>query len=167
VTFSPTAAGSYSGTLSETYRGAGSTYEVTITITVAATYNPPLSGYINPKYVVVGVVYAPPGPSSSVTYANTTSVGSTTTIMHSFQSDVGFSVSISATFGIPAAQAIMPGGPGVKLTYTQSSDYTQGSSTSTTNTVSKASGLSYVTAGAPTPPRRQWYQVTMILFGCG
>ena len=34
-----------------------------------------LSGFINPKYVVVGVVYAPPGASSSVQYTNTTSVG--------------------------------------------------------------------------------------------
>src|ERR1051325_3433034 len=34
----------------------------------------PISGFINPKYVVVGVTYAPPGASSSVTYTNTTSV---------------------------------------------------------------------------------------------
>ena len=60
-------------------------------------------GFINPKYVVVGVTYAPPGSSSSVQYTNTTSVGSTTTISNSFTSGVGFSVSVSHSFGMPAA----------------------------------------------------------------
>ena len=31
---------------------------------------PGVQGYINPKYVVVGVTYAPPGHSSYVTYTN-------------------------------------------------------------------------------------------------
>ncbi len=108
-----------------------------------------LSGFINPRYVVVGVVYAPPGASSSVQYTNTTSVGDTTTITNSFQSDVGYSVSVSAGIGIPAG-GIVDGGAGVKLTFTESTDYTQGSNSSETVTISKASTIAYTTPGTPT-----------------
>lgn len=110
---------------------------------------PAASGFINPKYVVVGVTYAPPGSSSSVTYTNTTSVGSTTNISSSFTSDVGFSVSVSHSIGIPAG-GIVDGGAGIKLTFTESTDYTQGSNSSTTNTISKSSTVAYTTPGTPT-----------------
>jgi sugar lactone lactonase YvrE len=106
-------------------------------------------GFINPKYIVVGVTYAPPGTSSSVAYTNTTSVGSTTTLTKSFQSDVGYSVSVSKGFGIPAG-GITDGGAGVKLTFTESTDYTQGTNSSLTNTISKASTIAYTTPGTPT-----------------
>jgi sugar lactone lactonase YvrE len=105
------------------------------------------SGFINPKYVVVGVVYAPPGSSSSVTYTNTTSVGDTTTIASSFTSDVGYSVSEAIGIGIPAG-GITKGG--VNLTFTESTDYTQGSNSSQTLTISKASTIAYTTGGTPT-----------------
>jgi hypothetical protein len=108
-----------------------------------------ISAFINPKYVVVGVTYAPPGSSSTVQYTNTTSVGSTTTITGSFQSDVGYSVSVSAGIGIPAG-GIVDGGAGVKLTFTESTDYTQGSNSSKTVTISKASTIAYTTPGTPT-----------------
>jgi hypothetical protein len=106
-----------------------------------------LNGIINPKYVVVGVTYAPPGSSSTVAYTGLTSVGSTTTLMNSFQSDTGFSVSVSTSVGIQAGQII---NGGYKLVTTESTNYTQGSSSSTTNTISKSSSISYVTAGTPT-----------------
>lgn len=106
-------------------------------------------GFVNPKYIVVGVTYAPPGTNSSVSYANTTSVGSTTTISSSFQSDSGFSTSLSTSIGVPSA-GILPGGAGIKVTATESTDYIQGSNSSTTNTISKASTISYVTPGTPT-----------------
>lgn len=114
---------------------------------VRAVGNPGLFGFINPKYVVVGVVYAPPGSSSSVTYTNTTSVGDTTTISSSFQSDVGYSVSEAIGIGIPAG-GITKGG--VNLTFTESTDYTQGSNSSKTVTISKASTIAYTTGGTPT-----------------
>jgi len=34
-----------------------------------------LSGYLNPKYVILGVTYAPPGPQSFVQYADSTTLG--------------------------------------------------------------------------------------------
>ena len=96
-------------------------------------------GYINPKYVVVGVTYAPPGPQSNVTYAGTTSVGNTTTIANSFSSDVGLSVSVSA--GISAW------GTGGKITGTESTDYTQGSNDQYTTTISKSTTIAHYTTG--------------------
>jgi len=105
------------------------------------------SGFINPKYVVVGVTYAPPGSSSSVTYSNTTMVGSTTNISTSFTNQTGYTVSVDRTIGIPAG-SILNGG--VKLTVTQSKNYTQGSNSSVTNTVSKATNVAYTTPGTPT-----------------
>jgi hypothetical protein len=108
-------------------------------------------GFINPKYIVVGVTYAPPGSSSFVEYGQTTSVGSSTNISSSFTSEVGFSVSVSNSFGLPAGQTVpVQGGTGVKLTVSESTDYTQGSSSSTTNTISKASTIMYKTNGTPT-----------------
>jgi len=41
-------------------------------------------GYINPKYVVVGVVYAPPGSSSNVDYSTSNLVSSTVTTKNTF-----------------------------------------------------------------------------------
>lgn len=116
-------------------------YDINITEPVHTT------GMINPKYVVVGVTYAPPGSSSSVTYANTTMVGSTTNISSSFTNQTGYTVSVDRTIGIPAG-SITNGM--VKFTVTQSKNYTQGSNTSVTNTVSKATTVSYTTPGTPT-----------------
>lgn len=105
------------------------------------------TGFINPKYIVVGVTYAPPGTSSSVTYTNTTSVGDTTNVSSSFTSDVGFSVSLSTSVGIPDGKILMGG---YTLVTTESTDYTQGSSSSDTITISKGSTVAYTTTGTPT-----------------
>jgi hypothetical protein len=55
----------------------------TLTLSTNSAYTHPFSvvitGFVNPKYVVVGVTYAPPGPSSNVTYTNSKLVGTTTT----------------------------------------------------------------------------------------
>lgn len=110
-----------------------------------ATVSP---GFINPKYVVVGVTYAPPGPSSYVQYTNATTVGNTSTVSSSFSNDVGFSISVSNQASIPAAQANSSGG--VTLTYTQSTDFTSTQNSSTTVTMSKTTTLSYKTPGVPT-----------------
>jgi hypothetical protein len=107
-----------------------------------------VSGFINPKYVVVGVTYAPPGTGSTVTYTNTTSVGSTTNVSSSFTSDVGYSVSVTGGLGIPAGGTLLDGG--VQLTFTESTDFTQGSSSSDTVTISKASTIAFTTPGTPT-----------------
>jgi hypothetical protein len=103
-------------------------------------------GFVNPKYIVVGVTYAPPGSSSFVTYTDSTLVGNTSTTTGSFQSDVN--VTISVTDDISAWSAL--GGAAVKITGTSSTDVTQGSNSSSTVTMSKTSTVSYQTKGTPT-----------------
>ncbi len=104
-------------------------------------------GYINPKYIVVGVTYAPPGGSSSVNYSDTQSIGNSIKVSNSFQNDVGYSVSISGKVQIPAAFII---GGKVTLTLTESTDYTQGSNTTNESTINKENTVSYLTPGTPT-----------------
>jgi hypothetical protein len=109
---------------------------------VEVTPPPPgVQGFINPKYIVVGVTYAPPGSSSYVQYTGTTSIGNTTTIASSFSNAVGFSVSVQNTVGIQGW------GPSGTVNGTSSTDYTQGSNSSTTTTLSKLTSLSYKTGG--------------------
>ena len=62
-------------------------YEVTFT----GTYGEP--GAIRPKYLVVGVYYAPPGASSSVTYSNGFLSGTSENISQSF----GQSISVAGS----------------------------------------------------------------------
>lgn len=135
----------------------GPTFTITFdasSYTVTYTANPTsIQGYINPKYVVVGVTYAPPGngsattPASTVQYTNTTSVGNTTTIKNSFSNDAGFSVSMSGSNKVSAGWFLSGD---FTVTATESTDYTQGSSSSKTTTISKASTVAYQTPGTPT-----------------
>jgi hypothetical protein len=46
-----------------------------------------------PKYIIVGVTYAPPGPASYVKYSQTATVGTTITSSQSFAAGTSFSVS--------------------------------------------------------------------------
>lgn len=100
-------------------------------------------GFINPKYVIVGVTYAPPGPASNVTYSNSTLVGNTTEIKDSFQSTVNLTISV--TKDISAWTLI--GGAAVKVTGTQSTEYSQGSGSSSSITISKQTSVSDMTVG--------------------
>ena len=43
-------------------------------------------GYVNPKFAVLGVTYAPPGPQSFVEYSNSTLISNTSSISSSFAS---------------------------------------------------------------------------------
>jgi hypothetical protein len=103
-----------------------------------------VQGFINPKYVIVGVTYAPPGPSSNVTYTNATSIGNTSTISSSFSNDLGFSVSVTNKASIPGGK-VVNGFAG--FTNTSSTDYTQGSNSSTTTTINKSTSVAYKTNG--------------------
>jgi hypothetical protein len=66
-----------------------------------------VTGYVNPKFVVVGVTYAPPGPSAStfVNYTNSTMIGTTNSISQSFMSGDTFSVSLSFGNNIPMVES--------------------------------------------------------------
>jgi hypothetical protein len=95
-------------------------------------------GYVNPKYVVIGVQYSPPGSSSSVKYTQNTVVGNTTVTSSSFSNKVSTSVSLSSSAGIPG---FFSG----KETTTISGSYAQQSGASKTvavsQTVSNTTGL--------------------------
>ncbi len=60
-----------------------------------------LTGYVDPKYVVVGVTYAPPGPASFVQYQASTTVGTTKSLSNSFTGSNTSSVSLTYSGGIP------------------------------------------------------------------
>jgi len=96
------------------------------------------AGYVNPKYVVVGVEYAPPGSSSNVKYTKDTVTGNTTMTGSSFNNKTSTSVSLSSTAGIAG---FLSG----KESTTISASYAQQSGSSTTvavsQTVSNTTGL--------------------------
>jgi len=96
----------------------------------AEIYNPEAaeSGYVNPKFIVVGVTYAPPGPSSFSQYTTTNTVGTTTTLTNSFMSTVMQSIAVT--------QSGLFGYAGGKVTDTSSTQASQTSSTTQTVTIS-------------------------------
>jgi hypothetical protein len=118
-----------------------------------AAYSQGVQGIIYPKYVVVGVTYAPPGDASgavsTVQYTGTTSVGTTVTGSTSFANDVGYSVQAQVTGGLP--QGITNGSTGgVELTKTQSTNLTQTETNSSSITLNKTTSTAYSTNGYPT-----------------
>lgn len=109
----------------------------------AASINlPTYQGYIDPKYVVLGVTYAPPGPSLNtwVDYTNSALVGTTTSIGSSFTSGVSESVSLSYGFKIPSVA-------NGKITTTYATGASQTSSTTSTVTTSVQSSSGMKTSG--------------------
>jgi hypothetical protein len=111
-----------------------------------------VQGLLFPKYVVVGVTYAPPGASSDVQYTGTTSVGSTSTYSDSFTE--GFSIGVSTTWGIDIPSGTPTPNGGVTLTIGEDNTLTQTQNGSSADTTSKSTSVSYTTAGYPTtnPP---------------
>src|SRR5947209_2848723 len=57
-------------------------------------------GYVNPKYVVLGVTYAPPGPQSYVDYTNSTLVSNTSSLNSSFSSSYSVTVSLKTSASV-------------------------------------------------------------------
>jgi len=94
-----------------------------------------VQGYINPKYMIVDVTYAPPGSQSSVTYTNSLLVGNSTTIKSSFTDQTSLSVSVSVVGKIP-------GFADGKLTGSFTDAYGQTSSSSNMVTINKTTQVS-------------------------
>ena len=94
------------------------------------------NGYVKPKYVVLTVVYAPPGAStgssgSSVEYSNGSSLGSTVSTTSSYKSDYDVSATVSGGF-IATASVTM----GVDWSETQTSKAEISIKQSSTKTIS-------------------------------
>jgi uncharacterized protein (TIGR03437 family) len=90
-----------------------------------------ITGYVNLRWVVMGVTYAPPGKSANtfVQYVNSNSVGTTQSASSSFTSTTTNSVSVTHNTGIPAVTS-------GQITDTNSMTSTQMSKTSSTVTTS-------------------------------
>ena len=116
-----------------------------------ATYNacmaPPITGYINPKYLIMGVTYAPPGGNSQsyVSYQTTNFVGNTSMDESINTNNFSESLSISGDTG----GGFVGVSAGVAITGTQSFAYTQVSDDSTTITVNKQTTTTLKTPGVP------------------
>ena len=97
-TWKPTTAGSYTLYCAGTWEGQHANGTVDTPNIVVPVSNPSVSGYINPKYLIVGVTYAPPGASSYVQYCDNTTVSATNSITNTFSSSyqAGVKVAISA-----------------------------------------------------------------------
>jgi hypothetical protein len=104
-----------------------------------------ITGVINPKYIVIGLTYAPPGPSSYVSYQNTVYVGNTTQIDKSFGTGQEVKVSVSGVLGIPGWLA----GAAATQTGTSTTGFTQTNDYQNTVTVTGQTSNSWHTAGTP------------------
>ena len=102
------------------------------------------SGYVNPKYVIVGITYAPPGPSSFVNYTNSKLVGNTASLSSSFSSQVTRSVKVTKSLGIQ-------GWVGGSVSASSSTSNTQESDSSSSVTISKQTTSSDQTPGPANP----------------
>ena len=121
----------------------------TITFAVAAqtaTLSSPLcngtAGYVNPKFMVVGVTYAPPGPSANtfVSYSHSTLVGTTKSLSGSFADNESFSV----IFGFGVSFPMVAKG---NITQTTTNETTQTTKTSSAVTTSIQVQSGYQTGG--------------------
>lgn len=101
------------------------------------------TGWVNPKYQIIGVMYAPPGSKSTVTYAENSVVGNTTSVSSSFSNLVAESASLSAGGSIL--------GYTLKVTETESTSYTQEQDSSSSIAVSQTTSSSNGLAGFSDP----------------
>lgn len=137
-----TASYTYSGGVASwTWVGAAYTYSGS-SATFSVTHSAPPEGFLDVKYKIVGVTYAPPGTRSFVSYGNSLQIGSSTANSSSFTAATSESISI----GLSASVSIFAAGSG--LTYTQS--YTQEEDTSSSIALSTTSSTTDTTPGAAT-----------------
>jgi uncharacterized membrane protein len=112
---------------------------------------PVYSGYVNPKYLIMGVTYAPPGAQSYVSYAATNFVGNTSKNSSSFSQNYTESVSLGGGTCDSQAGDVSGFQGGVCVTGSQSNAWTLTSNSSNTITTSKQTALTVQTPGVPTP----------------
>jgi hypothetical protein len=123
------------GTVLEAGGGYGSGGSFTAT-TELYSY-PFATGYINPKYKVVGIAYAVPGTASYVQYTNTTMLGTSTSTSSSFGTNLTTSESVCGSIG----KDICGGEGGVSITGTYTNSFTQESDTSSSYAVNQTTSL--------------------------
>jgi hypothetical protein len=108
------------------------------------------SGYLNPKYLIMGVTYAPPGGNTSyASYADTNFVGNTSTNTSSFSQNYTESVSVSEGTCQGAAGSLSGFQAGVCVTGSQSNAWTIASNSTNTITISKQTSTTFKAPGTP------------------
>jgi hypothetical protein len=102
------------------------------TISAAELYHAPtpVTGYLMPKYQVLSVIYAPPGPQSYVSYGSTYALGNTTTLDNTVSTNTTLTVSSTLSTGKPG-QA-----PGISLSGSDSSSQSWTETQDTSNSIS-------------------------------
>lgn len=116
----------------------------TATLTGGTDAPAPIPGFINPKYIIVGVTYAPPGNQSTVTYLNSKLVGNTTDISHSFSDTTTLSISVKKGIEGWKASGI---DAQAHVTVGETTAYTHGTSDTSTVTINKTTSQSDLTRG--------------------
>lgn len=118
---------------------------------------PGSQGLLYPKYVVVGVTYAPPGSgpgpfgASNVQYTGTISVGTSSTNSTSFSNDLGYTIQVKDQFnGVGIPEGVTNADGSLTVTASQSTDWTQAQNSSTTDTFNKSTSNGYALSGYPT-----------------
>jgi hypothetical protein len=96
---SPPCPGNYTGT--GTLTGDGYTIVFVPNEDSGTATLQPVPVFVNPKYVILAVTYAPPRSQSNVNYSESTLVGNSTALSGSFTNQTSLSVSVSAGFTIP------------------------------------------------------------------
>jgi hypothetical protein len=99
VTFAPASQGTFNGS-SISIKSTANGINTSGGVTLDGTAGPALTGYINPKYVVVAVIYAPPGSNSFVDYTSSKLVSSTQNVTNTFISTTTVSASVTTPGGL-------------------------------------------------------------------
>lgn len=97
ITWNPTASGTYYLQAVVQPTPAYCTGYTSNIVTQVVSAPPSYSGYINPKYVVVDVIYAPPGSKSTVGYSNSTTISDTQSVVNTSSTSTKVSVSLTKT----------------------------------------------------------------------
>jgi hypothetical protein len=100
----------------------------------------PVSGFVEPKYVVLTVTYAPPGSASSVTYSNSTLLGTSSMISNSFTNGVNVTASITTGFSFFGLF-------GSSITTTSTAQLSQESDTSSSVALNETTNMSTTIRG--------------------
>jgi hypothetical protein len=103
----------------------------------------PISGHINPKYVVLAVTYAPPGSQSNVNYSESTLLGDSTSIANSNNFQSSIKVSIKATTGVATGIFGLQG----STTYSYSQGWINEQDTSSSISLNKTTQIAELVRG--------------------
>jgi hypothetical protein len=102
-------------------------------------------GTMYPKYVILNVVYAPPGSHSSIDYSNSTLVGSSATYTSSFMDMSQQSYSVGLTSG--TIFGIFGNEPDISVTGTRTNSFTQETDSTSSITVNKKTSFDNIIGG--------------------